>query len=90
MNEKLISSFELKKTKIEGEYESYPFFTAIKKGIQTYRNWYKDIKVNGMFYHLIARITIFLNAKWYNHMFKHSHKYYVFAGVKSQPEKLLQ
>ncbi len=63
---------------------------SIKKGIQTYRNWYKDIKINGMFYHLIARIFIFLNAKYYYHKFKHSHKYYVFAGVKSQPEKLLQ
>ena len=63
---------------------------SIKKGLQTYRNWYKDIKVKGIFYPLLARIFIFLNAKWYNHMFKHSHKYCVFAGVKSQPEKLLQ
>ncbi|MCK4464674.1 MAG: methyltransferase domain-containing protein, partial [Bacteroidales bacterium] len=54
----------------------------IKKGIQTYRNWYKDIKVKGIFYPLLARIFIFLNAKWYSHMFKHSHKYFVFAGVK--------
>ena len=43
LNEQLINSFELKKTKIEGEYEQYPFFTAISKGIQTTNQWIYQI-----------------------------------------------
>ncbi|MCK4651326.1 site-2 protease family protein [Candidatus Babeliales bacterium] len=38
LNNKLIGSFELKTTPIEGKYEKYPIFSAISQGIKTTNN----------------------------------------------------
>ncbi len=85
---------------LEEYYHSFPFADlkltttddisqSILKGFKNYRRWFSEAKVNGVLKRWASNLFIFLNAKIYAYMYSRSRSYYVFAGIKPLPDRLL-
>ncbi len=62
---------------------------SIQQGFANYKKWFQDSKVNGILKRWVSNLIVFLNAKIYSHMYARSRSYYIFAGIKPLPERLL-
>ncbi len=62
---------------------------SILKGFTNYRRWFRGTKVNGVLKRWASDLLIFLNAKIYAYMYARNRSYYIFAGIKPLPDRLL-
>ena len=62
---------------------------SIQRGFANYRKWFRGIRVNGALKRWVSNLFVFLNAKIYSYMYARNRSYYIFAGIKTLPGRLL-
>ncbi len=62
---------------------------SIQQGFANYKKWFQGTRINGALKRWASNIFIFLNAKIYSTIYARSRSYYIFAGVKPLPDRML-